>query len=115
MSRFRTQVRCPTRSYPNDSKRTTILAGAGCAGAHQELIGLAGKLKAPIVHAMRGKEFIEYDVDHGFIGDTKTTIGALLNTQGEQEHRVHGRGASQLDCLVLPVLQIVAPVPMFGV
>jgi len=31
---------------------------------------------------MRGKEFIEYDVDHGFIGDTKTTIGALLNTQG---------------------------------
>jgi len=45
----------------NDSKRTTILAGAGCAGAHQELIELAGKLKAPIVHAMRGKEFIEYD------------------------------------------------------
>jgi len=54
----------------------------GLAGAHQELIELAGKLKAPIVHAMRGKEFIEYDVDHGFIGDTKTTIGALLNTQG---------------------------------
>jgi pyruvate dehydrogenase (quinone) len=26
-----------------------------------ELIALAGKLKAPIVHAMRGKEFIEYD------------------------------------------------------
>jgi len=45
----------------NDSARTTILAGAGCAGAHQELIELAGKLKAPIVHAMRGKEFIEYD------------------------------------------------------
>jgi len=45
----------------NNSKRTTILGGAGCAGAHQELIALAGKLKAPIVHAMRGKEFIEYD------------------------------------------------------
>jgi pyruvate dehydrogenase (quinone) len=45
----------------NDSRKTTILAGAGCAGAHQELIEVAEKLKAPIVHAMRGKEFVEYD------------------------------------------------------
>jgi pyruvate dehydrogenase (quinone) len=45
----------------NQSKKTTILAGAGCAGAHRELIELAGKLKAPIVHALRGKEFVEYD------------------------------------------------------
>jgi pyruvate dehydrogenase (quinone) len=45
----------------NRSKKTTILAGAGCAGAHQELIELAGKVKAPIVHALRGKEFVEYD------------------------------------------------------
>jgi pyruvate dehydrogenase (quinone) len=45
----------------NNSKRTTILGGAGCAGAHAELIAIAGKLQAPIVHAMRGKEFIEYD------------------------------------------------------
>jgi pyruvate dehydrogenase (quinone) len=45
----------------NRSKRITILAGAGCAGAHAELIALAGQLNAPIVHAMRGKEFVEYD------------------------------------------------------
>ena len=45
----------------NRSKKTTILAGAGCAGAHRELIEIAGKLKAPIVHALRGKEFVEYD------------------------------------------------------
>ena len=45
----------------NRSKNTTILAGAGCAGAHKELMELAGKLKAPIVHALRGKEFVEYD------------------------------------------------------
>ncbi|HEY6491204.1 MAG TPA: hypothetical protein VIY99_18905 [Terracidiphilus sp.] len=45
----------------NKSKTTTILAGAGCAGAHKELIELAGRLKAPIVHALRGKEFVEYD------------------------------------------------------
>ncbi len=122
----------------NNSKKTTILGGAGCAGAHQELMELAGKLQAPIVHAMRGKEFIEYDnpfdvgmtgllgfssgyqamincdvllmigtdfpyqqfypkdatvlqidvrgeqlgrrtkVDYGFVGDTKTTLRALL-------------------------------------
>jgi len=45
----------------NRSKKTTIFSGAGCAGAHAELIQVAGKLNAPIVHAMRGKEFIEYD------------------------------------------------------
>ncbi|HVN21685.1 MAG TPA: ubiquinone-dependent pyruvate dehydrogenase [Dongiaceae bacterium] len=45
----------------NRAERITILGGAGCAGAHDELIELAGKLQAPIVHAMRGKEFIEYD------------------------------------------------------
>jgi pyruvate dehydrogenase (quinone) len=45
----------------NESKKITILGGAGCAGAHSELIELAAKLNAPIVHAMRGKEFIEYD------------------------------------------------------
>jgi pyruvate dehydrogenase (quinone) len=45
----------------NKSKKITIFAGAGCAGAHEELIELAGKLNAPIVHAMRGKEYIEYD------------------------------------------------------
>jgi pyruvate dehydrogenase (quinone) len=45
----------------NESKKVTILGGAGCAGAHTELIELASKLQAPIVHAMRGKEFIEYD------------------------------------------------------
>jgi pyruvate dehydrogenase (quinone) len=45
----------------NQSAKVTILAGAGCAGAHDELLALAGKLQAPIVHAMRGKEYIEYD------------------------------------------------------
>ena len=45
----------------NSSQKVTILGGAGCAGAHSELIEIAGLLQAPIVHAMRGKEFIEYD------------------------------------------------------
>jgi pyruvate dehydrogenase (quinone) len=45
----------------NSASRVTILAGAGCAGAHGQLIELAAALKAPVVHAFRGKEFVEYD------------------------------------------------------
>lgn len=45
----------------NDCKKVTILAGAGAEGAHNELVALADRLQAPIVHALRGKEFIEYD------------------------------------------------------
>jgi pyruvate dehydrogenase (quinone) len=45
----------------NNASRVTILAGAGCAGAHDQLITLAEALKAPVVHAFRGKEFVEYD------------------------------------------------------
>ena len=133
----------------NQSKKITILGGAGCAGAHTELIELAGKLKAPIVHAMRGKEFIEYDnpfdvgmtgllgfssgyhammncdvllmigtdfpyqqfypekativqidlrgeqlgrrtkVDYGFVGDTKTTLRALLPKLEQNKNDEH--------------------------
>jgi pyruvate dehydrogenase (quinone) len=133
----------------NRSKKITILAGAGCAGAHAELIELAGKLQAPIVHAMRGKEFIEYDnpfdvgmtgllgfssgyfammscetllmigtdfpyqeffpkdatviqidirgeqlgrrskVDFGFVGDTKTTLRALLPRLKQSSNQSH--------------------------
>ena len=45
----------------NRSGRVTILAGAGCAGAHDQLISIAATLKAPVLHALRGKEFVEYD------------------------------------------------------
>jgi pyruvate dehydrogenase (quinone) len=45
----------------NGARKVTILGGAGCEGAHAELIAAAERLKAPIVHALRGKEFIEYE------------------------------------------------------
>lgn len=133
----------------NGASKVTILGGAGCAGAHAELIQLAAKLNAPIVHAMRGKEFIEYDnpydvgmtgllgfssghrammacdlllmigtdfpyqqffpsdativqidirgeqlgrrakVDYGFVGDTKTTLRALLPKLKQSEDDRH--------------------------
>ncbi|MDB6147112.1 MAG: hypothetical protein JWO45_776 [Spartobacteria bacterium] len=137
----------------NDSEKITILAGAGCAGAHMELIAIAGKLNAPIVHALRGKEFIEYDnpfdvgmtgllgfssgyhammhcdtllmigtdfpyqqffpkdatvvqidirgeqlgrrtkVDHGVVGDTKTTLRALLPQLKQSRNDEHLKSA----------------------
>jgi pyruvate dehydrogenase (quinone) len=133
----------------NRSGKITILGGAGCVGAHDELIELAGKLQAPIVHALRGKEFIEYDnpydvgmtgllgfssgyvaimnsevllmigtdfpyqefypksativqidvrgeqlgrrtkLDFGFVGDTKTTLRALLPKLKQNENKQH--------------------------
>jgi pyruvate dehydrogenase (quinone) len=45
----------------NSAAKITILGGAGCKDAHKELIATAEALKAPIVHALRGKEYIEYD------------------------------------------------------
>jgi len=45
----------------NQSSRTTLLCGRGCAGAHDELLQLADTLKSPIVHALGGKEYVEYD------------------------------------------------------
>ncbi|MHC6176821.1 ubiquinone-dependent pyruvate dehydrogenase [Glutamicibacter sp. X7] len=43
------------------AEKITILAGAGCAGAHSEVMALADTLGAPIVHSMRGKEHLEYE------------------------------------------------------
>ena len=45
----------------NGGNRGTILCGSGCAGAHDELLVLAKRLKAPMVHAMRGKEHVEWE------------------------------------------------------
>ena len=45
----------------NQGTAVTILGGAGCAEAHPELMQLAGKLKSPIVSALRGREHIQYN------------------------------------------------------
>lgn len=45
----------------NSAQRVTILGGAGVDGAHDALVQTAATLNAPVVHALRGKEFIEYD------------------------------------------------------
>lgn len=57
----------------NDASRVSIFAGRGCAGSHQQLLALADALKSPVVHALGGKEHVEYDNPFdvgmtGFIG-----------------------------------------------
>ena len=45
----------------NSGAAVTLFCGAGCQGAHAEIMELAGRLKSPIVHTLRGKEHLEYD------------------------------------------------------
>ncbi len=57
----------------NNAERITLFCGRGCAGAHDGLMQLAETLKSPIVHALGGKDHVEYDNPYdvgmtGFIG-----------------------------------------------
>src|ERR1700676_2229642 len=57
----------------NSAKGVTLFCGRGCAGSHDGLMQLAEALKSPIVHALGGKEHVEYDNPYdvgmtGFIG-----------------------------------------------
>ena len=45
----------------NGASRVTVLCGAGCAGAHDQLLAIGEKLKSPMVHALKGKEYVAWD------------------------------------------------------
>lgn len=45
----------------NGAQAVTLLCGSGCAGAHDDVLAFADALAAPVVHALRGKEFVEWD------------------------------------------------------
>lgn len=45
----------------NAASRVTLLCGSGCEGAHDELLALGLKLRSPMVHALRGKEHVEWE------------------------------------------------------
>ncbi|MDQ5883965.1 MAG: hypothetical protein QG556_302 [Pseudomonadota bacterium] len=56
-----------------ENGKVTLLCGHGCAEARDELMQLCDTLKSPMVHALRGKEYLEYDNPYdvgmtGFIG-----------------------------------------------
>ena len=77
----------------NGASRVAILAGAGCAGAHDQLMEFAGTLQAPVVHAMRGKEFV--DVRNRFdVGMT----GLIGWASRSANFRIGGPGRSAPSC-----------------
>ena len=45
----------------NNAQRVTLFCGSGCAGAHDQLLTLGQKLNSPMVHALRGKEHVEWE------------------------------------------------------
>lgn len=61
----------------NQGQKITIYGGSGCEHAHDEVIALGKRLKAPIAHASRAKDFLEYDNPHdlGMIGIFGTDAG----------------------------------------
>jgi pyruvate dehydrogenase (quinone) len=61
----------------NEGKSIAIYGGSGCQDAHDEIVALADKLKAPVAHTSRAKDFLEYDNPHN-VGMT----GMLGNAGG---------------------------------
>src|SRR5436309_1489606 len=49
----------------NSARTVTLFCGIGCAGAHDEVLALAEKLKAPVGYSLRGKQWIEHDNPYG--------------------------------------------------
>ncbi|MFD9971337.1 pyruvate dehydrogenase [Streptomyces sp. NPDC059017] len=45
----------------DEADRVTLFCGSGTAGAHYEVMQFAERLKSPVGHALRGKEWIQYD------------------------------------------------------
>ncbi len=63
-----TPLLCPTDADMNrlvemidDAKTVAIFGGDGCRYAHDEVIELAKRLKAPVGYAFRGKQWLEHD------------------------------------------------------
>src|SRR5439155_25318159 len=44
----------------NKSENIVLYGGSGCQGAHQEILGVAHRLEAPIAHTSLAKDFLEY-------------------------------------------------------
>lgn len=67
----------------NKGEKIAVYGGSGCHGAHTEVLAVAEKLKAPIAHTSRAKDFLEHDNPYniGMTGMLGNEAGyhALLN------------------------------------
>jgi pyruvate dehydrogenase (quinone) len=48
-------------SVMNGAGKVMLFCGAGCRGAHDEVMEVASRLAAPVGHSLGGKEWIQYD------------------------------------------------------
>jgi pyruvate dehydrogenase (quinone) len=69
----------------NSNDAIAIYAGAGCAGAHGEVVATAARLKAPTAHTSRGKDFVAHDNPYnvgmtGLLGEA-AGYHAILNCE----------------------------------
>jgi pyruvate dehydrogenase (quinone) len=44
----------------NSARKVALFCGIGCENAHDDVVALAEKVKAPVAHSYRGKPFVEY-------------------------------------------------------
>jgi pyruvate dehydrogenase (quinone) len=64
------------------ARSVLIMCGSGCHGAAAELQALSDRLKAPLIHSVKGKDIMPYDDPHwmggiGFIG-SKPVYNAVM-------------------------------------
>lgn len=69
----------------NSVNNIVIMCGAGCYGLAEELRELSNKLKAPLIHSVKGKDIMAYDDPCwmggiGMIG-TKAVYNAVMNCE----------------------------------
>ena len=67
----------------DDAGSVVIMCGAGSHGAAEELRALSDRLKAPLIHSVKGKDIMPYDDPHwmggiGMIG-TKAVYNAVMH------------------------------------
>ncbi|MEU8803369.1 pyruvate dehydrogenase [Spirillospora sp. NPDC048819] len=93
----------------NRARKVMLFCGAGVQGAHAEVMQLAHKLLSPIGHALRGKEWIQYDnpFDVGMSGllgygacyeaTQEADLVLLLGTDFPYDQFLPGKNTIQVD------------------
>ncbi|WP_326826340.1 pyruvate dehydrogenase [Streptosporangium sp. NBC_01756] len=93
----------------NGAEKVMLFCGAGARGAHTEVMSLAAQTLAPVGHALRGKEWIQYDNPYdvgmsGLLGYgacyeamNEADLVVLLGTDFPYDDFLPGRRTVQID------------------
>ncbi len=74
--------------------RVTLFCGSGTAGAHTEVMQFAQRIKSPVGHALRGKEWIQYD--NPYTGHLRMYTTPHADTRVGRSTAVPGQGQFDL-------------------